>query len=340
MSGDGVERPGDRRDSGGDPPGAAEQSSGGPDESAGDGESDARDDLAAQVELLAAENQRLRDEYVRARRATHRRTALGLFAVGLLAVAGAVAFPDARNVLLALGGTGLFGAVLTYSLTPKRFVAAGTGERVYAALAATGRELVGELGLREDRVYAPARIADESFADVRLFVPQRADYAVPDPETLDSTFVVEEGVDRGVALPPTGAALYREFETAMAGEISSDPTSLAAQLADALVEGFEIADATRADVSPEDGRVTVAAEGSVYGPVDGFDHPVASFLAVGLAANLDRPVRAEATAAEEGPADYFVTCEWDPATGNRDESAADDRESPTAENRSDSAAGA
>lgn len=283
-----------------------------------------REDLAAQVELLATENQRLREEYVRARRTTYRRTALGLFAVGVLALLGALMFPDVRDVLLALGATGIFGAVLTYSLTPERFVAAGTGERVYAALAATGRELVGELGLREDRVYSPAQIADESFADVRLFVPQRADYTVPDPDQLDSLFVVEEDVKRGVALPPTGGALYREFETAMVSEISSDPSSLADQLADALVEGFEIADSTRADADPEEGRVTVEVAGSVYGPADAFDNPVASFLAVGLAANLNRPVGMTVTANVEGAGDYLVTCEWEPTTEKQDESATEE----------------
>lgn len=270
-----------------------------------------REDLAAQVDLLAAENRRLREEYVRARRTSYRRTALGLFAVGALAVAGGLALPDARDVLFALGGTGLLGAAMTYWLTPERFVAAGTGERVYAALAATGRELADELGLRDDRVYAPARATDESFADVRLFVPQRPAFAVPDPDDLDSLFVVGESGQRGVAVPPTGGALYREFEATMADEVRSEPGALAAQLADALVEGFEVVDSARADAASGDGRVTVAVAGSVYGPVEEFDHPVASFLGVGLAANLDRPVTTEVVAVESGAADYLVTCEWE-----------------------------
>ena len=70
-------------------------------------------DLAAQVELLAEENRRLRAEYARARQTTYRRTALGLFAVGALAVLGGVAFPHSSDVLFALGGTGLFAGVLT-----------------------------------------------------------------------------------------------------------------------------------------------------------------------------------------------------------------------------------
>jgi hypothetical protein len=305
-------------------------------------DSEAAADLAAQVELLAAENRRLRQEYVRARRTTYRRTALGLFAVGALAVLGALALPQSRDVLFALGGTGSFAGVLTYYLAPERFVAAETGERVYAAFAATGAQLVGELGLRDDRVYAPARGAGAGNASgatgsgrtdgdsdagsvssaggaggadgpgVRLYVPSHADFAVPDPGELDSLFVVtDKDRERGVALPPTGEGLYREFESAMVESVAADPTTLADQLADALAEGFELVESAAADADPADGRVTLEVAGSVYGPVDRFDHPVASLLGVGLAATLDQPVSLAVTPAEDGPADFFVTCEWD-----------------------------
>jgi len=268
-------------------------------------------DLAAQVELLAEENRRLREEYVRLRRTTHRRTALGLFAVGALGVLGALALPQSRNVLFALGGTGLFVGVLAYYLTPGQFVAAETGERVYAALAATGAELVAELGLQDDRVYAPVR---GTGAGVRLFVPNRSDFAVPDRDELDSLFVVtDDDRERGVSLSPTGGGLYREFESAMVEEVEEHPAALAAQLADALTEGFELVESASADPDPAGGRATVEVAGSVYGPIDRFDHPVASLLAVGLAAALDRPVSLDVTPAEDGPADYFVTCEWDAA---------------------------
>jgi hypothetical protein len=287
-------------------------------ESAGDsgdggvGAAEGREELLAQVELLAAENRRLREEYVRSRLTTHRRTALGLFAVGALAALGGLALPGSRTVLFALGGTGLFAGLLTYYLTPEQFVAAGTGERVYASLAATGAELVGELGLQDDRVYAPANGTAE-FGGVRLFVPQQPDYAVPAADDLDSLFVVSDhDRARGVALPPSGGALFREFETGMTDEVSEAPEDLAVQLADALAEGFELVETAAADADPDGGRATAEVAGSVYGSVDRFDHPVASFFAVGLTATLDAPVRAAVTPDEDGPADYFVTCEWDP----------------------------
>jgi len=302
-------------------------------------------DLAAQLELLVEENRRLREEYVRSRRIAHRRTALGLFAVGALAVLGGLALPSSRTVLFALGGTGLFGAVLTYFLTPEQFVAADTGERIYAAFAETGRELVAELGLRDDRVYAPVRTGDDSVAGVRLFVPQRGDYVVPDPEKLDSLFVVtDDEFGRGVALPPTGGALYREFASAMTTEVADRPGPLGEQLADALVEGFELAESARPDVDPDDGRLTVELSGLVYGAADRFDHPAASFLAVGVAAELGAAVTTTVRAGERkgknedweeienrsdegkeqresnngnrerrtGSTDALVTCEWNP----------------------------
>lgn len=269
-------------------------------------------DLAAQVELLAEENRRLREEALHARRSTFRRTAAGMVAVGALAASGAVAFPGARNVLFALGGIGLFAGVLTYYLTPERFVAAETGEGVYTAVATTGAELVAELGLQDDRVYAPGRTPDEGVADVRLFVPNRPEFAVPDAETLESLFVVtDDDRERGIAPTPTGGSLYREFESSMVGEVAERPADLAAQLADALVEGFELADSARAEVDSDGGQVRVEIAGSVYGPVGRFDHPVASLFGVGLAAALDAPVSLDVTPVEDGPADYVVTCEWD-----------------------------
>ncbi|WP_435181709.1 hypothetical protein [Halorussus sp. AFM4] len=277
---------------------------------ASDATDESVEDLAAQVELLTEENRRLREEYVEGRRAGYRRTAVGLFVVGALAAAGAVFFPDARSVLFALGGTGVFGAVLTYYLTPERLLAAATGEQVYAAFAATGRRLVAELGLQEEFVYAPADAAGE-FANVRLYVPQRSSFEVPAPTELGSLFVAtEDDRSRGVAVPPCGGSLYREFERSMTDSVADDPAVLADQLADAAVEGFELATSATADADPDDGRVAFEVAGSAYGSVDRFDHPVASLFGVGLTAGLDAPVTVEVTE-DEDDSTALVACEWD-----------------------------
>uniref|UniRef100_A0A8A2VL03 DUF7982 domain-containing protein n=1 Tax=Haloterrigena alkaliphila TaxID=2816475 RepID=A0A8A2VL03_9EURY len=257
-------------------------------------------ELAAQVELLADENRRLREEYVRARQSRYRSTALGLAAIGVVAVLGGILFPDAREVLVALGATGLFGALLTYYLTPGRVVAADVGERVYAAGAANAAAIADELGLRDERVYVPG-----GTAPARLYVPQHADAALP--EERAGPIVVDDA--RGLLLEATGAELFREFERALTGDLAAEPTPLAAQLTDGLVEQFELARSAAPDVDAADGRATIAINDGAFGSIDRFDHPIPSFLAVGFAAGLDRPVRLEVAPGDDR-ADWLVTCRW------------------------------
>jgi hypothetical protein len=268
-------------------------------------------ELAARVDVLAEENRRLREEYARARRARHRRTALALLGVGALAGLGGLAFPDARTVLFALSGTGVFAGVLTYYLSPERFVSAGVGEGVYRALAANGVAIATDLGLQDDRLYVPTD-GPTADAPARLFVPQHAEYDVPDRAALDGPFVVTDAErSRGVALSPTGGPLFDEFERALSGDLRDEPAALAAQLADGLTEQFELVERTRTAGEGTDGRLSVGVAGGAYDPVDRFDHPVPSFLGVGLAVGLDRPVAVETTPAEDDRVDVLVTCSWD-----------------------------
>lgn len=247
------------------------------------------DDLLATVELLRAENNRLRESYVQAKTTQYRRVAVGLAALGLLATAGAAVFPTARTVLLALGATGLFTGVLTYYLTPEQFVAADIGAQLYETLAANHTAVVTELGLEDEHVYVPV---GEAHARVRLFVPHRQDYAVPDAGELDSLFVVTDDADeRGVAFEPTGDRMFGEFERALDGPLGSTLPELLVQLREGLVEQFEIADAVDFDAAADGDRVTVELAGDIYDDVSRFDHPARSFLAVGLARGLDTPIR-------------------------------------------------
>ncbi|WP_408959699.1 hypothetical protein [Natrinema sp. 74] len=260
-------------------------------------------ELAARADLLAAENSRLRDEYARAMRTTYRRTAQWLAVVGAVAALGGVLLPDGREVLFSLGAIGLFGAILTYYLTPGQFVAADVGERVYAAAAANATALVDELALRDDRLYLPGR--DSS--PVRLFVPQRADYDRPDDR---SGPVVTHAAERGLLLEPTGGRLFASFERTLAEPLPTDPTAATAQLADGVVEQFELATSAEPSVDADDGRVTVAVESSAFGAVDRFDHPIASFFAVGLADTLDRPIELTVEPGDDR-SHWLVTCRWD-----------------------------
>lgn len=267
-------------------------------------------ELAAQIEVLQEENQRLREEYARARRTQYRRTALALAVVGAIAGLGGVFFPDARTVLFALCGTGLFAAALTRYLTPEQFIAASVGEGIYGSLAATEAALVAELGLQDDRLYLPGPDTAAGVS-VRLFVPQQADYELPASSALDSLFVLpDDEAERGVALQPSGGPLFAEFRQTLTGDLAEEAETLAAQLSDGLVEQFELARSATVERHEEGASVTIAIDGSAHGAVDRIDHPIASFLGVGFAIGLDRAVSVEATAADGDRADYLVTCSW------------------------------
>lgn len=275
---------------------------------------DDEEDLRARIELLAAENRALRDAHARVRQTRYRRSALGLAALGAAAALAAAAFPGARSVLFALAATGLFAGVLTYYLAPERFVAASVGRAAYDAHADAVDAMVDELGLADVRTYVPLGSETDP---ARLFVPQHADYEVPAAGELEPLFVAAgDPGRRGVSLPPTGVPLLRELRRTLSGPLADEPGPLADQLADGVVEAFELAD--RATPDAGDGRVTVAVAGAAFGDLRRVDHPVVSLLAVGLAVGLERPVAVETAAARDDRADALVTCRWSTAGDDGD----------------------
>lgn len=259
--------------------------------------------LRARVETLENEVERLETDLSAARRTSYRRTAVGMAVLGGLALAGAAAFPGVRTVLVALGGTGLFAALLTYYLTPERFVGAGVATGVYTALAGNLEALAADLELADAAVYVPV----DGDPAARLFVPEQppAVADVPDADALRDTLVVTPE-HRGLSLRPTGGPLAAEFAEA-AAPVPERPGTLARAAAEALVEQFELVETADTDVG--DGRVSVRVSGSAYGPVDRLDHPVASFLATTLATTLAEPVDLDVTS--DGDGEYLVTCRWD-----------------------------
>ena len=246
-------------------------------------------DRAVRLAVLEAENRQLREEYARARQATYRRTAIGLFVVGLIGLLGGLVFVDARTVLFALGGTGVFAGLLTYVLTPERFVSARVGARVIQALRADRDAIIDELALRGDPVYVPAD-------PVRLFVPRRENEPLPAVDDLADTFVVPEHADRGgVAFCPTGEPLFEELTSAGGQPTNATPEAIAGAVADALVELFELADGTEHSVDTESSRVTFEVDGAGLGDPTAIDHPIPSLGAVALARTLETPVRVTVT---------------------------------------------
>lgn len=257
-------------------------------------------ELRAELEALRLETSRLRRSYSVARRSAYRRSALSLLGVGGLAVAAAIAFPTAREVLFVIGAIGLFGGVLTYFLTPERLVPAVVDRSIYDAVEATGEALTAELGLSDLALYVPVDAATDVGSGVRLFVPQSSRARVAADDALSSLFVAPDDAERrGVALHPTGARLLGEFRRGASGGVADEPRELIAQLCDALVEQFELVSRADfevdADADADAGRITVAVGGGEAREATSFDHPVASFLACGLADGLDVPVELERT---------------------------------------------
>lgn len=238
-----------------------------------------------------------------------RRTIAGFVAVGGLALAGGVVFPGVRGVMFTLGGTGLFAALLVATLVPSRPVPTAVGREVYGALGDAGGSLVGELGLTDERVYVPVARGESA---VRLFVPQAPDYRVPVDAIGDRTLVVtDDRRERGLSIRPTGDALFVAYADALPDGDGASPAAAAEQLVEALTEEFGLVRSAGVEVAGAD-RVEVRVVGSTYGPVDGFDHPVPSFVATGLARRLDRAVRLDAVD-RDGDGGWTVVCAWEPA---------------------------
>ena len=218
-------------------------------------------------------------------------------------------YPSLEPTLFIIYWTFLFAAVLLWFLTPERRIRARISERVYTDLAANEEALVAACGLRDSGVYIP-RKGSKKGPPVRLFVPLHADYDLPDDADLESLFVRSdtEGC-QGLSILPSGGRLFREFESILSTDLSASPDELSIQLADGITEGLELADRVTVDVQPAEQRVVFEITNSLYGPIGRFNHPVQSFLAVGLAVGFDQPVAVEKKAAE-GRSDHVVTCYW------------------------------
>ncbi|WP_435186441.1 hypothetical protein [Halobellus sp. EA9] len=249
-----------------------------------------REELLTQVELLEEENQALYESYTRAKQTQYRRTAIGLVGIAVVATVAGLAIPPARTILLSLAGIGFFGGVLTLYLTPEQFIASDTGRDVYTALAENEQAIVTELGLTEERVYIPTPDTDDP---AKLFVPQRDEYALPDSSSLANTIIASENPpENGVAFVPSGTRLFESFTRALSGSLGDTPSALGTQLTDALTAQFELVETARAEVDTTTDAITITVSGSAYGPLTRFNHPVVSFIAVGLATGLDRAVTA------------------------------------------------
>lgn len=259
--------------------------------------------LEAELRQLRAENARLRTRYAETKRSSYHREALALAAVGIGAgVVGAVV-TTAQSVLFSIAGIGLFAAVLTWFLTPEQFIPADIGRGVFAPLARNGDAIAGQLGLSATRVYLVTGDGP------RLFVPKRDEYELPADADLTDPFVIGDEATTGLSLEPAATKLLEEFEETHQGPLPDDARELATHLAEGVTEGLEIATGVDADVDGADGRATFDITTMQFGPTAQFDHPVRSFLAVGMARGLGQPVEAEWTTGDDER--VVVTVRWD-----------------------------
>jgi hypothetical protein len=267
-------------------------------------------DPAEQLEYLTEENQRLRREYEQslARTDASRRNTLalgGLLLASVGALAGSFLYPAEQTLLLALGGAGLFVGLLTVALRPGR---SGLDESVFGVVSRNYAALAAEFDLQDLHVYVPSETDPPGF----LFVPRRTDFVLPSGDDPVPLFV-ESASDpaSGLALSPTGAPLFRRFEAMQDGTVPTDAAQLAGQLCEALEDGFELAGTAHPVVDAFEGRTTVTFEETAYGPVDRFDHPVRSFVGVGLAVGLGAAVTVESVSRADDDGGFDVVYRWD-----------------------------
>ena len=268
--------------------------------------------LERKITELETKNERLRNAVATAHRQRYRRSALVMGVLGLVSLLGAGVFQNMQAVLIALGGTGLYAAVLIYFLTPERFVAATIGGRVYGAIAENESAIVDDLDLQGQPHVVPGT---GTAAPARLFVPLDSATSVPDSLGMGAPFRIED--ERGLVFKPTGVPLYELLVDAN-DSLPDAPESLARIVGEAVVEQFELVD--KVDVDTEPGRATLAVKDSAFGPLDQFDHPVVSLLATTLAIEQKMPVKFEVAEAEaqEG---WLVTYRWDIEGGSPEASS-------------------
>lgn len=234
--------------------------------------------------------------------------ALPFILLSIIFFRGASLFPEARFVFFALAGTGLFIATLILVLTPENTVPAHQYEQVYQSYSQ-----IGSAVSNEPYVYVP-KSPDHTDAEtdgcVQLLITRgRAELLQKDSRPDSDSPYIDNGYGEERYIHPLGQSLFRDFESQLVGTFGSTPEEIAPQLSDALENGWELA--RRVEVTREqDNTYSFNVNGAICEPVDGFDHPIASFLGVGFTSGLDTPVRVTVTEGTEDN-DQVITCTWE-----------------------------
>jgi hypothetical protein len=246
---------------------------------------------------LETENERLRS--VTGPKVTYRRAVVLLLLIAAAATGGTVLYPDSRDVLIGIAGTGAFGAVLLGVLVQEWFLSASVGRSIYDTLWENETRIASRLGVAETSRYVPT---DDESLGVRLYLSRSLDDPVPPADALGSTVVTVDD-HYALLLEPTGnelVALLERTDGALPGSVQS----ASVVLREAVVELFELsigAEVVDLDVSEgSENRMRFRVAGSVLGDAARLDHPIRSLLGVGLARITDEPVESEAWTEDNG----------------------------------------
>lgn len=210
-----------------------------------------------------------------------------LFVVdGVVCFYGATVVDGLGEVLIALGGTFVFAGIISYTLSAERTLPTAVGESLYGSVDANERALVEEYGLSSDAVYIPQSGREPSATVVYRW---SNDVPLPDESAGLGLYAID-GELTGISLYPSSSDLFDHFERTLVDEVSHLPEQLVMQLSEALTDGFELADDVVSTYDSTNGLLEFEMNGLALNREAGFDNPIQSFLAVGVACGLDCPV--------------------------------------------------
>ena len=255
-------------------------------------------ELEKRISELEAENERL--QRILRPRVTYRQAVVLLILVSAVAAVGAFLYPESRDVLIAIAGTGAFGAILLGMLVQEWLLSASVSRAIYDTLWQNETRIASRLGVTEMSRYVPT--AEESLG-VRLYLSQSLEDPLPPPASLNPPVVTVDD-HYALFLEPTGREFVAIFERTN-GDLPEDVRIASVALREAVTEQFELAiGAEVVDLEVSDGigrsQMRVRVWGSVLGDAARLDHPIRSFLGVALAKIVGEPIESEAWTEDNG----------------------------------------
>jgi hypothetical protein len=229
----------------------------------------------------------------------------------VLAVAGATQFPDVTEILFILGGIGLYTAVLIWYLTPEEFSPHTVAEGIYEVVTRNRRDIIEQFDLSIEPTYVYTGDAEHA----KVFIPQQPNDHPPAPERITTTILTtDQNVCYGAAFVPCGLSLFEEFEQIRPDPLGETPETAVEQLLEGLTEGFGLIENPSFVLGDDANELELYVEDVPFGPVTRFDHPIVSFVAIGLAEALNASVavEVESESDESESSESEITYRWEP----------------------------